>query len=92
MEEESEQKISIGENDNYICELIRNDSIEDFVTYVNQQCIDLTNYFIKKSIFETNYVLQNNTITLIEYAFFFGSLQIIKYLMLNRCELTYSNA
>lgn len=42
-----------GENEHYICELIRNDSIEEFVKYVNQ-----TNYSISStiqySIFEMN--------------------------------------
>lgn len=42
-----------GENHNELCELIRKDSIEDFITYVNK-----TNLLLKKtvdhSIFETN--------------------------------------
>lgn len=47
------KKCQIGENDDFICTLIRNDSIEDFVTYVNQTNLSLTSQ-IKPSIYETN--------------------------------------
>lgn len=38
-----EEKRLKGENDNYLCTLIQNDSIEDFVSYVNKNCISLNN-------------------------------------------------
>ena len=66
-----EQKRELGENDNYICELIRNDSINEFIEYVKKGNVSLT-MRIKPSIFETHYYLnrfQNQT--LIEYACFF---------------------
>ena len=48
-----ETKRQEGENDSYVCQLIRKDSIEKFVSFINQ-----TNYSIsstiKPSIFETN--------------------------------------
>ena len=78
----------IGENDSYICELIRNDSIVDFITYVHQKNIPLTSN-IPDSIFETNSYLNEikynygHMPTLIEYAAFFGSIQIFKYLFNN---------
>ncbi|KAK8897974.1 hypothetical protein M9Y10_000218 [Tritrichomonas musculus] len=86
----------IGENDNIICKYIQNDLIKEFVTYVNQ-----TNYpldsTIKESIYETNYFFIKNQVksneekrkfTLIEYATFFGSIQIFKYLQIKGIKLT----
>lgn len=45
-----------GINQNYICELIRNDSIVEFIVYVNKNNISLTS-IINPSIFETNWFL-----------------------------------
>ena len=86
-----------GENEEYICELIRTDSIKEFIIYVNKNSIKL-NSKISLSIFETNeFFLKNflnrynyNMPSLIEYATFYGSIQIFKYLQLNRVELTSS--
>lgn len=85
-----------GENENQICKLIRNDLIEDFIIYIRQN-----NYSLKSeicsSIYETNYFINyykysrfalNSKINLIEYAAFFGSYQIFKYLHMNGIELT----
>lgn len=81
----------IGENERYISELIRNDNAKDFIEYVNQNSIPLESP-IEPSIYETNsfpikkqevFYYPNNSessISLIEYAAFFGSIQIIKYL------------
>ena len=84
------EKQQVGENDEPISQIIREDSIEEFITYVNKNDYPLNSY-IKKSIFETNDFLnkQNNT-RLIEYAAFFGSTQIFKYLYKNGVELTSS--
>ena len=43
---------------------------------------------IQRSIFETNQFLFNKTPTLIEYAAFFGSIQIFNYLLLNHVTIT----
>ena len=86
-EELFEQKIRKGENDHYICELIRNDSIDDFISHVNQKNISLSSQ-IEQSIFETNSYLLKNKTNLIEYSAFFGSSQIFKYLYLNGAELS----
>lgn len=83
---EFEEKRKIGENNEYLCELIRTDSIEQFVTFVNQANIPL-NSQIEPSIFETNSFLINKKATLIEYAAFFGSIKIFQYLRLNKVEL-----
>ena len=82
-----EEKRQKGENDSYLCELIRTDSIEDFISYVNQKNISLSSK-IKSSIFETNSFLVEKEPSLIEYTAFFGSIQIFQYL-LNKKTKTY---
>ena len=81
-------KRKMGENEQYICELIRNDSVESFVSYVNRKNLTLSNVLIKPSIFETNNTLCKKESTLIEYAAFYGSIQIFQYLKFNDIELT----
>ena len=111
--EDFEERRRIGENENYICELIRKDSIDEFIEYINK-----TNYKIKqerqpsdfrmvyyldemypdiyspcatidRSFFETNqFLLDKNILSLIEYAAFYGSVQIFKYLYKNGIRLT----
>ena len=82
-------KRNIGENDDYICYLIRNDSVEDFISYINRKNIPLSTT-IKPSIFETNAFLIDKKPTLIEYTAFFGAISIFQYLRLNNIELTSS--
>ena len=54
-----------GENEFYICQIIRNDSVEDFIVYINQNNIPLSSY-IKHSLFETNsYLLKQEQVSLI---------------------------
>ena len=85
-----DHKRHIGENDSYICQLIRQDLIEDFVRYVTQTNISL-NSCINNSIFETNlFLIEKKNTTLIEYATFFGSIQIFQYLTLNDTHFTSS--
>ena len=81
---EFDQKREIGENDSYICELIRQDSIDEFITHINKINISLSSDIIP-SIFETNSLLlkNNQKVTLIEYSAFFGSIQIFNYLKIN---------
>ena len=80
------QKLQIGENDSYLCSLIRQDSIKEFVQYVNQTHLDIKNK-IKPSLFETNSLLIEKEATLIEYAAFFGSIKIFLYLKKNYEQL-----
>ena len=77
----------IGENDSYICKLIREDSIKEFCVYVNKNNLSLS-IEIPDSIFETNPFLLKKRSSLIEYSAFFGSIQIFQYLLLNGVELT----
>ena len=61
---------------------------------------NLFNMFIKKnislksainrSIFETNSIFNEKEPTLIEYAAFFGSIQIMKYLYINEADISTS--
>ncbi|KAK8840929.1 hypothetical protein M9Y10_027761 [Tritrichomonas musculus] len=79
-----------GENDDYLCELIRNNEIKEFITFTEQRNLSLENK-IKESIFETNQILVNAYyITLIEYASFCGSIDVIKYMQMKGFELTSS--
>ncbi|KAK8892236.1 hypothetical protein M9Y10_029459 [Tritrichomonas musculus] len=75
-----------GENQHQICKLIREDLIDDFVIYTNKNSINLASK-IEPSIFETNDFLMKKNPTIIEYAAFFGSIQIIHYLRLNDIQL-----
>ena len=84
-----DKKRKIGENDSYICLLIRNDMVVEFISYVNRANIQVSSMKIKPSIFETNSVLLKfEETTLIEYAAFFGSIQIFQYLRMSNVELT----
>ena len=75
-----------GENDSKICGLIRNDSLNDFIDYTAQKKFDFDSK-IPFSIFETNNFLNKKMVSLIEYAAFFGSTQIFKYLLKNRAKI-----
>ena len=76
-----------GENSNYICKLIQADEIDEFVIHVNKTNYPLSNT-IENSIFETNSYLLNKETSLIEYAAFYGSIQIFKYLYLNKVDIS----
>lgn len=78
-----------GENDILICQLIRNDSIEEFIQLFNSSKLN-SNSTVLPSQFETNRFLNMNleNISLIEYAAFFGSIQIFKFLLLQKVVLT----
>ena len=82
-----DKKCKNSENDSYICTLIRNDSIEKFVSFVNHSNLQLS--IIQYSIFEKNqFLILNKNTSLIEYAAFFGSIQIFQYLRMNDVELS----
>ena len=79
-----------GLNDDYLCELIRNNEIKEFIRFTEQRNLSLE-IDIKKSIFETNQLLADEFgIKLIEYASFYGSNDIIKYIEKKGVELTSS--
>ena len=74
------EKRKNGKNDNYICQLIQKDSIVEFVGHVNQADLELDEFNIKPSIYETNLALLRDKVKLIEYAAFYGSIKIFNYL------------
>ena len=85
--EEFKKNRQEGENHHYICQLIRNDSIDEFIHFVNKNSVQLESH-VPYSIFESNEFLLDKNPTLIEYAAFFGSIQIFKYLKNNKIEIT----
>lgn len=85
--EEFREKRRRGENDKYICSLIQNDSVEDFVSHITHENIPLS-ATIEPSIFETNPFLYKNKPSLMEYSAFFGSREIFQYLFMNNVDLT----
>ncbi|KAK8842176.1 hypothetical protein M9Y10_026406 [Tritrichomonas musculus] len=87
--DEFKQKRENGENDNYLFKLIRNDQIVDFVRYLEQTNISPSS-IIQSSIYETNLLIINKYLSLIEYSAFCGSIQIFKYLYYRKAELTTS--
>lgn len=76
-----------GENESYICSLIRSDSVEEFVSYINKNQIPLL-IQINRSLFETNKYLIDNNPNLIEYPAFYSSIQIFQYLKFNGVDMT----
>ena len=82
-----DKKRRIGENETYICQLIRTDSIEEFVAFINKTNTS-KNGKIKRSLFETNsFLIKKKETSLIEYAAFFGSIQIFQFLRINEVPL-----
>lgn len=89
IQQQFEMKRENGENDHIVCQLIRQDSIKEFQEFIVQNRIHLDSK-IEKSVFETNSFLNENNPTLIEYAAFFGSYEIFKYLIKNEVKLSKS--
>ena len=81
-----DEKRFLGENDSSICEIIRNDLINEFLIFIQQDSESLNQ--IPHSIFETNSFLLNKTPTLIEYSAFCGSFNIFQYLACDDARLT----
>ncbi|KAK8845749.1 hypothetical protein M9Y10_020667 [Tritrichomonas musculus] len=75
-----EKTREIGENCINVCLIIRKDSLDEFISYVNKKNISLDSSF-QPSVFETNSFLIKNKANLIDYSAFFGSIRIFKYLL-----------
>ena len=84
-----DEKRHKGENDYFLCEIIRNDEIENFIIYYNKNEFSLSMQ-IKTMAYETNSFLKNKNPTLIEYSAFFGSIQILQFLFQNNVRVTSS--
>lgn len=63
-----------AENEHKLCELIREDSIVDFISYINLHSIQINSY-IPESIFETNRFLLDKYPSMIEYSAFVVQLE-----------------
>ncbi|KAK8837312.1 hypothetical protein M9Y10_036744 [Tritrichomonas musculus] len=86
--ENFDQKRQIGENDSYVCRLIREDSVDEFISFFTMKNMSSKN-LVKRSIFETNpFLIENENTTLIEYSTFFGSMQIYDFLRMNMADLS----
>lgn len=81
----------IGENDSYICKLIQCDMITEFQSYIQTNQISFDE-IINLSIYETNLFLIKNSIVsklnFINYAAFFGSFKIFKFLQKSGAKIT----
>ena len=84
--ENYEKNRKLGENIDIVAEMIRNDSVQEFISYINRNNFSIKNKILE-SPFETNLFLTERRPTLIEYAAFFGSIQIFNYLRMNNVEL-----
>ena len=86
--EKFEEKRKIGENDDQIVKLIQKDLIDEFKSYVNTKNISLKSS-IESSIFETDsFLMKQKETSLIQYATFYGSIQIFEYLKKYKVDLT----
>ena len=80
-----EKNREIGEAEDYVCELIRKDSIAEFVKFHVENELQY-DYFIYPSVYETNMSLvdvksgPDENIPVIEYAAFYGATKIFNYL------------
>ena len=84
-----EERRTIGENHHPICKIIWEDLIDDFIIYLNKNNISIES-IIYPSIYETNEYLIGKNPRLIEYAAFYGSIQIFQYLKVNGARM-YAN-
>ena len=81
-----ENQRQIGENESEICSIIRKDSLDEFISFVKKNKINLKKE-IEISCYESHPFLIAETPSLIEYAAFFGSVQIFNYLYQNNVNL-----
>ena len=82
------EKRKNGENDNFICQLIKDDLIKEFASFISRNNMQLDS-LIEPSIFETNsFLLKNKATTLIEYAAFMSANEIFDFLRLSQVKLT----
>lgn len=71
LDEDFEKKQKIGENDDFLNQIIREDNIEEFIIYVKKNDYPLQST-INPSIYETNiFLIKKPKTTLIEYTAFF---------------------
>ena len=86
-------------SDCQVLQYIQNDQLDEFINFVNRNDFELDGKINKSQLFETNlfimdhiiyspdYTFDNTGPKPIEYAAFFGSLNIFKYLVSQKCSL-----
>lgn len=73
-------KRKIGQNDSEICEIIRKDSVEEYIQFFERNK-DKFLFEVDKSIYETNlFLLKQEHCQFVTYATFFGSMKILEHL------------
>ncbi|OHT03725.1 hypothetical protein TRFO_06557 [Tritrichomonas foetus] len=85
-DEDFKRKRELNHSDEKIAELIREDNVEEFIEYISQTNKSIDDK-LTKSTFESNWFIFNNP-TLYEYAAFFQSMKIFKYLTVNHAKIT----
>lgn len=84
--ENSEELKEIGENETEICQIIRQGSIADFMSHVSTYRVKLSSK-VQQSAYETNTYLVETNASLVEYAAFHGSVEIMRYLIEEKVEV-----
>lgn len=74
------------DNESNICMIIQNDSIDEFISYIKETNTSLDSE-IELISSKRNSILIEKKPTIIEYASFCGSIQIIKYMSTQKVEL-----
>lgn len=80
--DEYKVQADLGTNDDTLCQIIRNDDIDSIKQIVTNDLNFNLNQKIKFYRFERNSEINKNT-TLIEYATYYNSMKIFKYIFLN---------
>lgn len=75
-----------GENSFMIAEFIRNDDCDNFQVYLAKTNTKFDSSLPLSEYEQSRFLNQN--MNLIDYAAFFGSIKIFKFLILNKCKLT----
>lgn len=77
---------SIGESNEPLLKLVRNDQIEEFITYITLNNVSLDSRY-KLDYTDTNANFIGYRVSLFEYSVFHGSMKIMKYLYLNKAKI-----
>lgn len=86
---ENDPRLQVGNTDQLSIS-IRNDDIDLFQSIVSKNNINIRNYKLSISKFEMNKCLTFDQMYLIEYASFYGSIKIFKFLLMNNAPFTNS--
>ncbi|OHT03023.1 hypothetical protein TRFO_29679 [Tritrichomonas foetus] len=71
-----------GFNSDYCLEVIRNDDYDQFIDLLRKNCFDFTSNIPKNIYMINEHFVPDDNITYIDYAAFYGSLKIFKFMIL----------